>query len=384
MPSPLTMVIEGWHHVPHSYAMCTQHIELELLRRSDVKLFHTHRPYVTDFWKPDHRLFSQEDNERLGSIPARPLNLKPDAVIRMDWPFRFESDPSECTTFVWGTTEAKCVPDYAVAFGRPPREELQRTNPRIIALSRWAAEGFLKSGANEDRVHVVPAGYNPEIFFRPATESQRTQLRESLGWTNECVLLNISAISPNKGIHLLLRAAAVLIDRGCNLRIALKGTDSLYQSESMLQRIIDELPHDFAACLQNRIQYCGDNLTHDQLRTLYQAADFYVAPYVAEGFNMPVLEAAACGLPVICTSGGSTEDFIDDTWCRTIQSRFIEDSDGCGLEPNIESLISILSHSITDTHWIQNARTAGPVWAREHYTWQHVVDQLLAIVKRFA
>ncbi len=95
------------------------------------------------------------------------------------------------------------------------------------------------------------------------------------------------------------------------------------------------------------------------MRELMQAADFYVSPYIAEGFNMPVLEACACGLPVICTAGGSTEDFIDSSWCRTIQSQLIHDPDESYLKPSIESLVNILSSSISDTNWVQHARIAG-------------------------
>ncbi len=143
------------------------------------------------------------------------------------------------------------------------------------------------------------------------------------------------------------------------------------------------LPSGFAERLQNRIRYCGDNLTHGQLRELMQAADFYVSPYFAEGFNMPVLEACACGLPVICTAGGSTDDFIDASWCRTIQSELIQSPDGYYLKPSIESLVNVLAHSISDINWVQNARIAGPAWAHERYTWSHVVDQLVALVRKF-
>jgi glycosyltransferase involved in cell wall biosynthesis len=43
---------------------------------------------------------------------------------------------------------------------------------------------------------------------------------------------------------------------------------------------------------------------------LFQAADVFVSPYKAEGFNMPALEAAACGTLVVATKGGATDDFL--------------------------------------------------------------------------
>jgi glycosyltransferase involved in cell wall biosynthesis len=55
-----------------------------------------------------------------------------------------------------------------------------------------------------------------------------------------------------------------------------------------------------------------DDISRDHLRHLYAAVDCYVSPYRAEGFNLPVLEAIACGTPVIVTRGGATDDFCDD------------------------------------------------------------------------
>ena len=56
------------------------------------------------------------------------------------------------------------------------------------------------------------------------------------------------------------------------------------------------------------------NLSLNDLQQLYGSCDAYVSPYRAEGFNITSLEAAACGLPVILTSGGSTDDYYDSSF----------------------------------------------------------------------
>ncbi len=58
-----------------------------------------------------------------------------------------------------------------------------------------------------------------------------------------------------------------------------------------------------------RVRLIEDELSDDELAALYRACDVLVHPYRGEGFAMPVLEAMACGLPVIVTGGGPTDEF---------------------------------------------------------------------------
>lgn len=382
MTAPVTIVIEGWRHIPHSYAMCAQQIELELLRRTDrVRLYHTDMPYANPAWRPEGNLFPADDVRKLAAIPPRPAGLRPDAVIRMGWPHWFHADPSGCPTYVWGTTEFKRLAAESVGSRRPPEMELSATPCEIIATSHWAAAGFINSGAKRDRVHVVPAGVDAEVM-KPVAPALREELRKRMGWEGSFVVLNVSAMTGNKGIPLLLHAAGVLMDRIPGLRVMLKGSDSLYNSQMLAAQMFQMVPPALAQRVQPRIGYLGQTLSSEQMATMFQAADVYVSPYTAEGFNMPALEAAACGLPVICTAGGSTDDFIDPSWCRTVRSQEVPAPQGFKLEPDLGELMDRMMAISSDEAWRRNVLTAGPAWVRDRYTWAAVVDQLLAVIGR--
>ena len=114
---------------------------------------------------------------------------------------------------------------------------------------------------------------------------------------------------------------------------------------------------------------------------LYQAADIYVSPYRAEGFNIPVLEAMACGIAVICTAGGPTDDFVNEASCRKIQSKklpfTVGDEELSLLQPDVEHLIDLMISAIEDDSWRRRAADAGPLHVRTYYTWKIAVDMLV-------
>jgi glycosyltransferase involved in cell wall biosynthesis len=87
----------------------------------------------------------------------------------------------------------------------------------------------------------------------------------------------------------------------------------------------------------------SDNLTQSQLNGLYGAADCYVSPYRAEGFNLTPLEAAASGTPIVITKGGSTDDYFHESFALHIESALHKAGNRTYLEPSLDSLIEQLS-----------------------------------------
>jgi glycosyltransferase involved in cell wall biosynthesis len=375
-----TVIIEGWRYIPHSYAMVNQHLCLELLKRPDIRLFHRDVRYFMPTWRPTPNLWSPEDEAKLRSIPAPSPGMRADAMLRIGFPHFFQKEPLATRTFTWVTSEFGAVEASAIGSGRPVKEALGGTESTIIACSNWAARGFINSGAPADKVVVVPCGVDCDTF-KPAEPAQRDALRKQLGFEGKFVLLNVSAMTGNKGIIHLLRAAAALSDRIPNLMVVLKGSDDLYRSLGNAQHTLSVLTPQELAKVQPLMRYLGNTLPTPMIASMMQAADAYVSPYTAEGFNLPVLEAAACGLPVICTRGGSTDDFVSDDFALRIKSTLVQPRPGVmALEPDRWDLLSLIAKVATDEKLRAKAAAAGPAWARERFTWKHAVDKLLAVM----
>ena len=115
-----------------------------------------------------------------------------------------------------------------------------------------------------------------------------------------------------------------------------------------------------------------------------QTGDFSEAEH-GEAFNLPVLEAAACGLPVICTKGGPTDEFTNSEFALPINAELCREvgptgEPGMFFNPDQDHLTALMETVIEDDEWRKRARLAGPAWVSSRYTWKHAVDKLLPVL----
>ena len=115
------------------------------------------------------------------------------------------------------------------------------------------------------------------------------------------------------------------------------------------------------AALRDRgypVEYIDRDLSDSELAGLYAACDCLVHPFRGEGFALPVVEAMACGLPVIVTGAGPALDYATDETAFLIPARpgqFAEcrvgDLETIGrpwlLEPDLDALVELLRRVVT-------------------------------------
>ncbi len=380
----MRILVEGWRFVPHSYATINQFQLLELLKRGNLELFHIDAPYLKP-WQPIVGLFDAESEAALRNIP-QPRSLEPiDVKLRMFFPPNLK-DSSATRTFVFSTTEwGHVIAQDLMLMGVKSFEQAHAdSNAIIITSSQWSRDGFLRSGADPERVKIIPHGIDPNIY-KPLSAEEKHELRCELGWENDFVFLNVGNPTRNKGLLFLFKAFATVSERFPNAKLVLKGVNALFPGKDFaaeLKKIIGNiLTNAEIARIEERFCYIGEAMSFTEVARLYQAADAYVSPYIAEGFNLPVLEAIASGLPAICTSGGSTDDFTNADFAWRIDSKLEVDTayeeKPLRLIPNIEHLIALMTEIIDTPSFIAQSLERGPAFVEEHYTWKHVVDRLL-------
>ena len=371
---------EGWRFIPHSYALVAQAHCLCLLRRGDIDLRFRDVPYYYPTWKTTGGLVAPEEERALAALRAPEMEFLPEATFSMR---AEESDFTAARSgrkFVFGT------PEYRV-LGEGQRGGLSSGAELpggidIVTPSHWCVPAYERFGIARSRIHVVPHGVDPDVHHADA--ASRAVARAALDIEDhEQVFLSVGAMTPNKGIDLLLAAFARLVASEPDVRLVLKGTDGLYPSRDLVKAALDELSSAARDAVIRRMTYTGGTYSSGKMADLYRAADVYAAPYRAEGFNLPVLEAAACGVPVICTSGGPTDDFTDAAWCGRIRSardrpRLSAERVGDALAPDSEHLFELMAAAARDRDGWRRMGERGAAHVHARFSWTTVTDRLVS------
>jgi teichuronic acid biosynthesis glycosyltransferase TuaC len=163
----------------------------------------------------------------------------------------------------------------------------------LAAVSNSLVQQMAALGMNREKIALLRNGVDLD-HFRPL---DRTAARKAYGVECPCVV-SVAALVPLKSHHVTIEAVAGL--PGVTLLIAGHGPE-----QAALQAQIDKLG------LKDRVRLLGP-VPHADLPMLYTAADIFVLSSTREGLPNVVLEAIACGTPVIATPVGGTVEVIDD------------------------------------------------------------------------
>ncbi len=349
----IELLVEGWRGINHSYAMVNQFQLLELLKLDSLAVSHLDVPFAKPGWNPaqNNPGFSADAMQRIRDIPVAERGHY-DVVYRIASPFSRSSTPA-----------TKHVTFMTSEFGLTPVNFLERNvdiefyfrdRNIVVVPSNWSRMKLIEFGFPEAKVKVVSHGVAADVFF-PSSNAERMALRQSIGIRpDDFVFLNLGAMTWNKGVDVLMHAFNEVRQRHGNAVLLLKDDPGLYGigATTVINRMMAEGELRMSDEVRLSIKLISDTLTMPQMRLLYGAADAYVSPYRAEGFNLPVIESIACGTPVIVSRGGATDDFCDSTTTTFIDARHVENSargiEGLGfhLEPSRESMVACMDAAI--------------------------------------
>jgi glycosyltransferase involved in cell wall biosynthesis len=174
---------------------------------------------------------------------------------------------------------------------------------RVITVSEYSAQDIESLyGLPRERIVVIPNGVSED--FRPIVDRQdRDAIRRRFGLSTERFILFVGGADPRKNHQALLKAYALQSGRLGDWHLVLVG-DIRHRFGDMQQTAM-------TLGLERRV-HCTGRLPLTDVRLLYANADLFVFPSLYEGFGMPVLEAMACGAPVVTSNRTALPEVAGD------------------------------------------------------------------------
>lgn len=167
--------------------------------------------------------------------------------------------------------------------GRLETEEMELA-ARVIVASEFARDSLIPFGVPGAKIVVIPYGVDSSRF------AQRKENRES-----KPVFLYVGNLTAEKGVHVLLAAWKELQSQTAELWFAGPANPEIIETARGIPGV----------------RLLG-KLDPERLLAAYQAASAFVFPTLYDGFGLVLLEAMACGLPVIATPSCAAPELIGD------------------------------------------------------------------------
>jgi glycosyltransferase involved in cell wall biosynthesis len=163
--------------------------------------------------------------------------------------------------------------------------------PRLVTVSENSRRDIVSQmGVSEDRLHIVPVGVDQQTF-RPLPHVARVPGR---------IMTTASADVPMKGLVPLLEAVAKLRVERPEAHLVVIGKQ---KEKSKIPAVLERLG------LENVVQFVS-GVAQERIIELYAEAEVAVVPSLYEGFSLPAIEAMACGVPLVATTGGALPEVV--------------------------------------------------------------------------
>src|SRR5260370_15357417 len=165
-----------------------------------------------------------------------------------------------------------------------------------IAISRSVRESIVRLTGESEKLRVVPDAVDGDIFTLPE-QGQRPILDQ---------IIFVGAIRPVKGVDVLLRAVRLLVDAGRDVKLILVG-ESYFRNYQKEYDRLRQMAADLG--IASRANFAGKKPFAELVWDIQRSA-LLVLPSRAESFGMGLVDALACGTPVVATRCGGPEAIV--------------------------------------------------------------------------
>jgi glycosyltransferase involved in cell wall biosynthesis len=230
--------------------------------------------------------------------------------------------------------------------------KLLKDASKVLALTKTEVEQCKSMGVSEDKIEIIPNGIDVSAFG-DLPKSGEFRVKYGLK-DNQKIILYLGRIYWIKGLDLLANAFASISKDFSEAKLVIAGADDGYLPA--LKKAVKELE------IEEKVLFTGPLYGKDKLEA-YVDADVYILPSIYETFPMTVLEACACGTPVVVTDRCGIADIINGQV-------------GLVVPHDRNQLSDAILRMLTDDKMRQQFGEKGKALVRQKFDWSKIVEQL--------
>lgn len=231
-----------------------------------------------------------------------------------------------------------------------------RAADAVIAVSECTKRDAMQTyDLDEAKIKVIYEGVNPR--FRRSSPGVISSVLHKYD-LRERYILSVGTIEPRKNLTSLLEAYVAIRNQDSQLKLVIVGKRGwLYEG---FFRRLSELG------LENEVIFPGF-VPDEDLPALYSATDLFVFPSLYEGFGLPVLEAMACGAPVVTSNTSSLPEVAGEAALL--------------VDPNSVEALTRAMRDVLDNRTLRHdLRARGPKQAAK-FSWETAAHETLAVYR---
>ena len=194
---------------------------------------------------------------------------------------------------------------------KPPADFAERAvaAAAVVTVSNANADHIVKNfGVPREKIHVISCGVDTDYFCPPqrvgkfGSAATDAPTPHTVALQNAPLILCVARFVPVKNLSLLLRACACLRERGVKFRCVMIGDGPARAELELLREKLN---------LQQLVEMPGA-ATRDEVLRWWQRANVGALTSENEGMPVSLMEAAACGVPVVATNVGGIPELVEN------------------------------------------------------------------------
>jgi len=232
---------------------------------------------------------------------------------------------------------------------------------RVIVCSEFMKQEVVRLfNSPADKVDIIYNGVEPEKFEFEWTNAERVAHRAKLALPTEKIVMYVGRFVREKGIHVLLNAASVILAQEPSTKFLIVGGGNRERFEKFVHW----------AGLQDKVLFTGF-MANRSLHQLYRCADVAVFPSLYEPFGIVALEGMAAGAPVVASDAGGLKEVVLHGETGTLS-----------YANNPESLAWAVLDVLRNPERAEKMSAKARIRLRTDFDWSHLADQTIAVYDR--